>query len=184
MDDDAGTRMLVSQVLKKDSHEVFAAENGAESLAHISEYKPELVVSDVQMPELNGFEVLEQVCAEARISTTPIILLTLLAERGNMRHGMTASADDYLTKPFTPLELREAVNAQLNKQVRADVARTLAVDTAVTAALDQQKEKITKLYEARLASSLTQQWPDGGLVQDGQKFAKSTRSNGTIFCVD
>ena len=174
MDDDAGTRMLVSQVLKKDGHEVLAAEDGAKGLALICEHKPDLVVSDVQMPELNGFQVLEQVRADDRIASTPIILLTSLAERGHMRHGMTTGADDYLTKPFTPMELREAVNAQLNKQLRADFARTLAVDSAVTAALDEQKEKITKLYEARLASSLTQQWPDGGLVQDGQKFANAT----------
>ena len=153
---------------------MLAAEDGAKGLALIREHKPDLVVSDVQMPELNGFQVLEQVRADARISSTPIILLTSLAERGHMRHGMTTDADDYLTKPFTPLELREAVNAQLNKQVRADVARTLAVDSAVTVALDEQKEKITGLYEARLASSLAKQWPDGGLVQDGQKFANAT----------
>ena len=174
MDDDAGTRMLVSQVLKKDGYDVMTAEDGAKGLALIREHKPDLVISDVQMPELNGFQVLEQVRTDAQISTTPIILLTSLAERGHMRLGMTTGADDYLTKPFTPLELREAVNAQLYKQVRADVARTLAVDCAVTAALDQQKEKITQLYEARLVSSLAEQWPDGGLVHDGQKFANAT----------
>ena len=60
--------MLVSQVLKKDGHEVLAAEDGAKGLALICEHKPDLVVSDVQMPKLNGFQVLEQVRADARIS--------------------------------------------------------------------------------------------------------------------
>lgn len=174
MDDDAGTRMLVSQVLKKDGYDVLVAEDGAKGLALILEHKPDLVVSDVQMPEMNGFQVLEQVRADTSVASTPIILLTSLAERAHMRIGMTTGADDYLTKPFSPLELREAVSAQINKMVRADVARTLAVDTAVTTALAEQQEKIIQLYEERLASSLTQQWPDGGLVQDNQKFPNAT----------
>jgi DNA-binding response OmpR family regulator len=174
MDDDAGTRMLVSQVLKKDGYEVMAAEDGAKGLALILEHKPDLVVSDVQMPEMNGFQVLEHVRGDAEIAATPIILLTSLAERGHMRHGMTTGADDYLTKPFTPMELREAVNAQINKLVRADVARTMAVDSAITTALGEQEQKIMQLYEERLTSTLTKQWPDGGLVNDGQKFANAT----------
>lgn len=174
MDDDAGTRMLVTQVLKKDGYDVLAAEDGAKGLALIREHKPDLVVSDIQMPEMSGFQVLEQVRGDTEIAATPIILLTSLTERTHMRFGMTTGADDYLTKPFTPLELREAVYAQINKLVRADIARTLAVDAAVTAALDEQERKITRLYEERLASSLTKQWSDGGLVQDGQKFANAT----------
>ena len=174
MDDDAGTRMLVSQVLKKDGYDVFAADNGVAGLALIREHKPDLVVSDVQMPEMDGLQVVESVRADGDIAATPIILLTSLAERSHMRQGMTTGADDYLTKPFTPAELREAVNAQLNKLVRADAIRSMAVNSAVTAALSEQHDMISRLYEERLASSLAEQWPDGGLVQDSQKFASAT----------
>lgn len=79
MGDDAGTRMLVGQVLKKDGFDGWAAEDGAKGLALIREHKPDLVVSDVQMPEMNGFQVLEQVRADAELTATPIILLTSLA---------------------------------------------------------------------------------------------------------
>lgn len=174
MDDDSGTRMLVSQVLKKDGYDVMSADNGAAGLALIVEHKPDLVVSDVQMPEMDGFQVVESVRADPEIASTPIILLTSLAERGHMREGMTKGADDYLTKPFTPAELREAVNAQLDKLVRAGAVRSMAVDSAVAAALSDQHDQISRLYEGRLASSLAEQWPDGGLVQDSQKFANST----------
>ena len=126
MDDDAGTRMLVSQVLKKDGYDVLAADNGAGGLRLIQEHKPDLVISDVQMPEMDGFQVIEHVRADAELAATPIILLTSLAERSHMRHGMTSGADDYLTKPFTPAELRSAVNAQLNKMVRADAVRAVS----------------------------------------------------------
>ena len=174
MDDDAGTKMLVTQVLTKDGYEVMSADNGAQGLALILLHKPALIVSDVLMPEMDGLQVLEKVRADPGLCTTPVILLTSLAERAHMRQGMSTGADDYLTKPFTPQELRDAVDAQLNKLVRADVARTMAVDTAITAALSEQQVKIKQLYEDRLASSLSMQWPDGGATQDNQKFASAT----------
>ena len=108
------------------------------------------------------------------IAATPIILLTSSCERAHMRIGMTTGADDYLTKPVTPLELRDAVSSQLNKLVRADALRAMVVESAVSEALSDQHQKISELYEDRLASSLTDQWPDGGLVQDNQKFASAT----------
>jgi DNA-binding response OmpR family regulator len=174
MDDDAGTRMLVSQVLKKEGYDVMAADDGAKGLALIREYKPDLVVSDVQMPEMDGFAMLDHVRNDAVLSTTPIILLTSLQDRSHMRQGMTTGADDYLTKPFAPQELREAVSAQLNKLVRADAMRAQIVDEAVAEALEDQRHKISKLYETRMAKSLSEQWPDSGLVQDNQKFSSAT----------
>ena len=174
VDDDPGTRLLVSHVLKKSGYDVQAAEDGAKGLSMIREHKPDLVVSDVQMPEMNGFQMLEQVRGDAAIAATPIILLTSLIERAHMRIGMTTGADDYLTKPFTPLELRDAVNAQINKLARANTARASAVDSAITIALAEQKEKIARLYEERLISSLAQHWPNDGLALEGQKFANAT----------
>ena len=90
-----------------------------------------------------------------------------------MRHGLSCGADDYLTQPFTQQELREAVDAQLNKLVR-DVACSMALNAAVTDALSEQQLRIKRLYEGRLASSQYRQWPDGGLVRDNPKFASAT----------
>jgi CheY-like chemotaxis protein len=174
IDDDAGTRLLVSQVLKKQGHQVMAAEDGAKGLALIREFKPELVVSDVQMPLLDGFEVLDQIRNDAALATTAVILLTSLQDRSYMRQGMTTGADDYLTKPFAPQELREAVSAQLNKRVRADAMRSQVVDKAVQVALEEQRHKIGELYEARMVQALSEQWPEGGPLQDNEKFTSAT----------
>jgi DNA-binding response OmpR family regulator len=174
MDDDAGTRLLVSQVLKKEGYEVMVADDGAKGLKLIQEFKPDLVVSDVQMPGLDGFAVLDLVRNDPMLATTPIILLTSLQDRTHMRQGMTTGADDYLTKPFAPQELREAVSAQLNKLVRAEAMRAQVIETAVSEALEDQRHKISKLYEKRMAQSLSQQWPDSGLVQDNEKFSSAT----------
>jgi CheY-like chemotaxis protein/class 3 adenylate cyclase len=174
IEDDAGTRMLVTQVLKKEGHEVMAAEDGLKGLELIREFRPDVVVSDIQMPNLDGFEVLDRVRNDDALATTAVILLTSLQDRTHMRQGMTTGADDYLTKPFAPQELREAVNAQLNKLSRADAMRAQVVDKAVRIALTEQAQKISDLYETRLARSLSQQWPETGPVRDGDRFASAT----------
>lgn len=174
IDDDAGTRLLVSQVLKKEGHQVMAADDGVKGLALIREFKPDLVVSDVQMPGLDGFEVLDHVRSDAALAGIAVILLTSLQDRSSMRQGMNTGADDYLTKPFAPQELREAVSAQLNKRIRADAMQSQVVDKAVQLALEEQRHKIGELYEARMVQALSEQWPDSGLVQGNEKFASAT----------
>ncbi|MDB5742096.1 MAG: response regulator receiver protein [Polaromonas sp.] len=174
IDDDAGTRLLVSQVLKKEGHQVMAAEDGDKGLMLIREHKPSLVVSDVQMPVMDGFEVLDEVRNDPLLAATAVILLTSLQDRSYMRLGMTTGADDYLTKPFAPQELREAVSAQLNKRERAEAMRTQVVDKAVQLALDEQRHKIGALYETRMVQALSEQWPETGAHQDSDKFASAT----------
>ncbi len=174
IEDDAGTRMLVTQVLKKEGHEVMAAEDGLKGLELIREFKPDVVVSDIQMPNLDGFEVLDRVRNDDALATTAVILLTSLQDRTHMRQGMTTGADDYLTKPFAPQELLEAVNAQLNKLSRANAMRAQVIDKALQLALAEQAQKISDLYETRLARSLSQQWPETGPVQDNDRFASAT----------
>ncbi len=174
MDDDASTRLLVSAVLRKEGYDVLAAEDGAIGLALIREHKPDLVVSDVQMPNLDGFGVLAAVRADERIATIPIILLTSLQDRSHMRQGMNTGADDYLTKPFAPQELRDAVNSQLSKLVRAEAVQAQVVDRAVVSALAEQQAKISKLYEKRMAKELSEQWPDSGHFEANERHASAT----------
>ena len=174
IDDDAGTRLLVSQVLKKEGLQVMAAEDGAKGLVLIREHKPDLVVSDVQMPLMDGFEVLDQVRGDPALAATAVILLTSLQDRSYMRLGMTTGADDYLTKPFAPQELREAVSAQLSKRDRANALRTEVLGKAVRLALDEQRHKIGALYETRMVKALSEQWPDSNTVPDDERFASAT----------
>ena len=167
MEDDAGTRMLISSVLKKDGHEVVAAENGALGLELVQTRHPDLVISDVQMPGLNGFQMLSALRQDAAIAATPVILLTSLQERGHMRLGMNTGADDYITKPFRPAELREAAAAQLNKRVMQATLQGMAVDAAV-------KHQLAKLYEQRLATELSDRWPSVDGTEEDEKFASAT----------
>ena len=174
MEDDAATRALVTSVLKKDGHTVAAAENGRTGLLLCADRKPDLVISDVQMPELNGFEMLAQLRQSPELAATPVILLTSLQERAHMRIGMTTGADDYITKPFRPGELRDAVSAQLNKrQVQAHL-QAMAVESAVSHALVEQRHELARLYETRLAHELSERWPSGQGGTGDERFESAT----------
>jgi CheY-like chemotaxis protein len=174
MDDDAGTRMLVASVLKKDGHEVLTAEDGAQGLALVAPRRPDLIISDVQMPGMNGFQMLAALRADPVNAAIPVILLTSLQERAHMRIGMTTGADDYITKPFRPGELREAVAAQLNKRSVQAHLQAMVVDAAVQQALVEQKHQLAKLYEERLAAELSERWPEGGDNAADERLAHAT----------
>ncbi len=162
VEDDGGTRTLVASVLRKDGYDVVEAQDGQAGLALIQSQKPDLVVSDVQMPLMDGFEMLAAMRDDPELATVPLILLTSLHERAHMRIGMNTGADDYLTKPFRPAELRDAVSAQFNKRVKLAALQSLAVEQqvgeavqeAVGVALTVQAEKIAQLYNDRLPRTL------------------------------
>lgn len=174
MEDDAGTRTLVASVLKKDGHDVLTAEDGAKGLLLVEEHQPDLVISDVQMPEMNGFQMLAALRRKPSLANTPVILLTSLQERAHMRIGMTTGADDYITKPFRPGELREAAMAQLNKRIMRASLQNMAVDAAVQTALEEQKHQLAKLYEQRLAKELSDRWPTAEAGSADEQFAHAT----------
>jgi class 3 adenylate cyclase len=126
------------------------------------------------MPQLNGFQMLASLRSNPDIASTPVILLTSLQERAHMRIGMTSGADDYITKPFRPGELREAVSAQLNKRQMHDTLMTMAVDKAVQEALVEQRHQLAKLYEQRLAAELSERWPTSGTGEADEQFSSAT----------
>ena len=115
LEDDTATRRLICAVLRKAGHDVTDVDNGAEGLLTVMAEQPDVVISDVEMPKMTGFEVLQNVRQEPDIADTPFILLTSLSSRADMRKGMVQGADDYITKPFEPAELIESVNAQLGR---------------------------------------------------------------------
>ena len=101
--------------LQYENYEVLKASNGREGIKLAREYKPDLILCDILMPETDGFEVLQKLKESSSPILTPFIFITALAEKKNFRKGMEFGADDYLTKPFTRIELLKAVNSQLKK---------------------------------------------------------------------
>lgn len=115
LEDEASTRRLITAVLKKAGHEVTDVDNGAEGLLTVLAELPDLVVSDVEMPKMNGFEVLSDIRHTPETAHTPVILLTSRSSEEDINHGLAQGANAYLTKPFDPGKLLDAVNPQLER---------------------------------------------------------------------
>ena len=128
VEDDDAIRSNIARLLTLEGFEAVSAADGQAGLAHARARTPDLIISDVNMPGMDGFELLAAVRADPALATTPFTLLTALDDRASMRRGMTGGADDYLSKPFTRTELLDAVNAQLHKKNLVDtrIASSLA----------------------------------------------------------
>ena len=112
IDDDRMITEPLSRSLRQQGFEVFMAHNGRSGLALALEKKPDIVVLDIMMPEMDGWEV----CRELRAkSPVPILMLTALNEEIDRILGLELGADDYLTKPFSTRELLARIKAMLRR---------------------------------------------------------------------
>ena len=118
IDDDPSMLGLVSRMLGHAGYQVDQAANGLDGLAKLRRTAPDLVVCDIQMPGLDGFQVLDHVRGDALTASTPFVLLTSLTDRDSVRRGMRLGADDFLSKPVRAQELIEAVSVALDKRRR------------------------------------------------------------------
>lgn len=115
-DDDPLIRELIQFRLERSGYAVVMAADGDEALALARDRLPDLAVLDVMMPGLNGYEVTRRLRAEEATRRIPIILLTARVQEADVAQGFEAGADDYLTKPFSPQELRARVQAILGRR--------------------------------------------------------------------
>jgi DNA-binding response OmpR family regulator len=115
VDDEQAVQTLLAYPLRKEGYEVVSATSGAEALERFRDGRFDLVVLDVMLPQLDGFDV----CRELRArSTVPIIMLTAKAEEFDKVLGLELGADDYITKPFSLREFRSRVRAVLRRAER------------------------------------------------------------------
>lgn len=118
VEDEAAIRNNIVRLLKAEGFDAASAEDGAKGLDKVLEFNPDLILSDVNMPGLDGYGLLQAVRAHGDFADTPFIFLTAMDQRDSFRQAMRLGADDYLTKPFTRAELLEAVNTRLDKRER------------------------------------------------------------------
>ena len=111
-DDDLELLSLIAFALRQGGYRVVEAEDGPAALAAFAAERPDLVVLDVNMPRLDGFEVLGRIRAESRV---PVLMLTVRSSEEDQVRGLDLGADDYLTKPFSPRTLLARVRALLRR---------------------------------------------------------------------
>ena len=95
---------------------VIVAKNGREGIEKAQQELPDLIICDVIMPEVDGYEVLKSLRKNLVTEAIPFIFMTAKSTKADLREGMELGADDYLTKPFTKDELTKAINTRLDKQ--------------------------------------------------------------------
>ncbi len=137
----------VRELLELENYSVVTACNGREGVASAIKHRPDIILSDIKMPELDGYGVLLKLRNDPRTSLIPLIFLTAKGDHGARRHGMELGADDFLTKPFDPLELIKAVKARLEKQ------QTLGKERE--AKLDKLRNNIVQAIPHELRTPLT-----------------------------
>lgn len=154
IEDEPLLRANIFDLLVAEEFDAIVAENGAIGVELAISHLPDLIISDVMMPELDGYGVVQALRQNPITATIPFIFLTAKADNASLREGMSLGADDYLTKPFRPKELLKAIAIRLEKQ----------------AAIEQQQAQ--KLNELR--SNITHSLPH----------ELRTPLNGIIACAD
>jgi len=136
VDDDEDIRALVGELLERAGHGVIKAPDGESALKLFYSRKPDLVVLDVSMPGLDGWEVLNRI---RELSDVPVLMLTARAEELEKVRGLRAGADDYVTKPFGRQELLARVDATLRRGRSAPQAQETYADDFLTVDFAQRK---------------------------------------------
>ena len=138
VDDEKRLVSLVEAYLKQEGYTVVTASNGQEALFLAHHEKPDLILLDIMMPEMDGYEFIQ---AHRRVADTPIILLTARVEEEDHVIGLELGADDYVTKPFRPRELVARVRAVLRRTGRS--LPTAAVLRVREITLDREGHQVT-----------------------------------------
>ena len=146
VDDDTNISELISLYLKKEGYQTKEVYTGREALEAYEEYRPDIILLDIMLPEIDGYDVCKEV---RRISKTPIIMLTAKGEVFDKVLGLELGADDYIVKPFDPKELVARVKAVLRRSIPqndpAPIRNRIVLDDLI---IDKDNYSVT--YEGNL----------------------------------
>ena len=181
IEDDRETAALIAEELVERGFEVSVAHDGRTGLAAILKNMPDLVLSDISMPVMSGFELLERLTAlEPRFAKMPFVFLTALTDRDNELKGRQLGADDYVTKPIDFDVLTTIINARLAGVARSELWPKLVqlndreVETLTWVARGKTSAEIAKILD------LTKRTVDFHLDNARSKLGAATRTQAAI----
>ncbi len=132
VDDDPGLLLAVSETLRAEGYDVSTARRGSDALVHVAHTLPDLIISDIRMPGMDGYQLVRNLRSNARTRLVPIVFLTAKDETSDRIQGFRTGVDAYITKPFEPDELAAIVAGIISRVERthSDLARMFG-DTTV-----------------------------------------------------
>ncbi|MBS7807102.1 response regulator [Variovorax sp. PCZ-1] len=163
VDDEEAIRKNIERLLSLEGYEVATAPNGQHGLVIARSMLPDIIITDINMPGMDGFAMLDAIRHHPELDRAIVIMLTAADERDSMRRGMRLGADDYLTKPFRREELLDAINSQLKKLARFNREK----DNAVAKATALTEEKTREHFREQFAGSSFPASQFSGYTPDG-----------------
>ncbi len=160
VDDDPNIALLVQMALsKRKGYKIEISSNGMDALEKIKREPPDLVLLDIMMPGINGFDVCKKIKSDEKTKFIPVIMVTAKSEMADKIYGMDIGANDYITKPFNPDELLARVQAHLRiKALESELADRREVDVALKMAVTLQHEINNPLTGIIGSMELMQDW--------------------------
>jgi adenylate cyclase len=171
VDDNASNRDVLERRLVRDGHQIVTAATGTSALELAGKETFDLILLDLIMPEMSGFEVLRRLKAAEHTSHIPVIVISALDELDSVVHCIEAGAEDYLTKPFNPILLRARIGASLEKKWLRDREKKFVTD------LEQEKARSETLLLNILPLSIVNRMRNGEMV-----IADSVAEATILFC--
>ena len=159
VDDNDTNRDVLSRRLEREGYRISTAENGRQALEMVGAYPYDLVLLDIMMPEVDGYEVLTQMKADPALSDIPVVMISALDEIQSVVRCIETGAEDYLSKPFDPVLLRARIGASLEKKRLRDEQRrrTAELERAIAEAEIQRRESeslLRNILPAQIADEL------------------------------
>ncbi|SKB15957.1 Two-component response regulator [Planktothrix sp. PCC 11201] len=156
VDDDLGTRLSISDYLDISGYSVIAAENGREALRLVEQYQPHLIVTDIGMPEMDGYELIKQVRARPVFRLLPVIFLTAHTSTKERIRGYQLGCDNYLPKPFELEELGVVIRALLERSQLIESEWRVRLADTVSDVSDGVLDPVATQLQPTFEISLTQ----------------------------
>ncbi len=155
VDDEPNLLVAVGACLRGEGFDVVTARSGAEALVRVAETVPDLVVSDVRMPGMDGYQLARQLRSSPRTALTPVVFLTAKDETSDRIEGFRAGVDAYLTKPFEPDELVAVIRNILDRvrRTHAEIARLVGSSQGEAEREEFHDEALTEAEE-RVAAAV------------------------------
>jgi DNA-binding NarL/FixJ family response regulator len=154
IDDERDLLNSISTVLELAGYEVLQADNGIDGLRLIHDHLPALIVCDVTMPEISGYDVLEELQTNSTTVSIPVIFLTAQSEIHDIRRGMQAGVDDYLAKPFIEQDLLMAIRRRLEKRHNRELQQRMTFAHELVKTQEQQAQKIARVLDQNIRQKL------------------------------